>query len=226
MDILSDKGVNTREHLKPADLVRLWETHGIEWVKVRRINPGGILRSQTKGRSKGVNGGSDARLSISISAMSVATKKDEKEKAMLGGESSIVDPNYESLLQSVVYQRGANIFQQTWLCHNRYLIQQARKMDSLFLEIGVAFLAGALMGIAVAGRKGELFIGIPVKPYTLISSSTLTWLIPQLGLLIGISTGLAGAPAGVKVFGEEKTVYWREAAAGFVPHKYSLSNLC
>jgi hypothetical protein len=34
------------------------------------------------------------------------------------------------------------------------------------------------------------------------------------GLLIGLSIALAGAPSGVKVFGEEKPVYWRETASG------------
>ncbi|KAJ3305130.1 hypothetical protein HDU76_005060, partial [Blyttiomyces sp. JEL0837] len=117
-------------------------------------------------------------------------------------------------LSFIVQQRGASFWIQSWLCHNRYLIQQYRRIGALGLEIGVASLAGGLMGIAVSSQKGVLFVGVPISPYSLFSSSTLVWLIPQLGLLIGMSCGLAGAPAGVKVFGEEQTVYWREAAAG------------
>jgi ABC-2 type transporter len=33
-------------------------------------------------------------------------------------------------------------------------------------------------------------------------------------MLMGMAVGLAGSPAGVKTFGEEKLVYYREAAAG------------
>ncbi|KAJ3109992.1 hypothetical protein HDU96_006992 [Phlyctochytrium bullatum] len=117
-------------------------------------------------------------------------------------------------LEEIIKFRGASFMRQALLCHNRYIVQQYRLISALGLEIGVASLAGGLMGIAVADGAGELFIGVPVAPYQLISPATLQWLIPQLGLLIGISCGLAGAPAGVKVFGEEKSVFWREAAAG------------
>ncbi|KAJ3416423.1 hypothetical protein HDV05_001581 [Chytridiales sp. JEL 0842] len=194
MDILSDKGVNKRQHLTPMDLVKQWEKDGIQWVHSRR------------GRD--------------------APAQDLKGEKKEGWE----DPEYsskelESSLTSLVNTRGAPFLMQSLHCHNRYLIQQFRKLDSLGLEVGVASLAGALMGIAVMGQSGELFVGVVVSPFTLISSSTLTWLIPQLGLLIGIATGLAGAPAGVKVFGEEKTVYWREAASGHSPFAYFLGKI-
>ncbi|KAI9349485.1 hypothetical protein DFJ73DRAFT_659752 [Zopfochytrium polystomum] len=110
--------------------------------------------------------------------------------------------------------RGASFVRQAVLCHNRYMVQQYRRSVALGLEIGVASLAGGLMGIAIADVNGELYKGILVSPYELISASTLEWLVPQIGLLVGIACGLAGAPAGVKVFGEERSVYWREAASG------------
>ena len=72
------------------------------------------------------------------------------------------------------------------------------------------------MGMAVSSGTKEIFRGVVVSPYTLLSSSPLLWLLPQLGLLIGIAVGLAGAPAAVKVFGEELAIYWREAASGYV----------
>ncbi|KAI9344655.1 P-loop containing nucleoside triphosphate hydrolase protein [Obelidium mucronatum] len=117
-------------------------------------------------------------------------------------------------LEGIVKKRGSSIFTQIALCHNRYLIQQYRRAGSLAIEIGVASLAGGLMGIAIMGQDGMIFKGVIVAPYEALTPSTITWLIPQLGLLIGMACSLAGAPAGVKVFAEEQTVYWREAANG------------
>ncbi|KAJ3284820.1 hypothetical protein HDU79_007841 [Rhizoclosmatium sp. JEL0117] len=117
-------------------------------------------------------------------------------------------------LELIVQNRGAPLLTQIGLCHNRYLIQQYRRAGSLVIEIGVASLAGLLMGIAIMGQNGQIFQGVFVDPYSGLTPSTVEWLIPQLGLLVGMACGLAGAPAGVKVFAEEQTVYWREAANG------------
>ncbi|KAJ3127774.1 hypothetical protein HK100_009553 [Physocladia obscura] len=117
-------------------------------------------------------------------------------------------------LDDIASKRGSSLFTQVVLCHNRYLIQQYRRAGSLATEICVASLAGALMGVAVSAQNGELFKGIVVSPYAYITPSTQEWLIPQLGLLTGMACGLAGAPAGVKVFSEEQAVYWRESANG------------
>ncbi|KAJ3109532.1 hypothetical protein HDU97_005189 [Phlyctochytrium planicorne] len=188
MDILSDKGVNLRQHLSPEDLVNLWEAEGREWIK-KKYEEDGVPKANED----------------------PATKSSE--------ESNIEE------IDHVIKNRGASWLGQVLLCHNRYMVQQYRLVSALGLEIGVASLAGGLMGVAVADGAGELFIGVPVDPYSLISPATLQWLIPQLGLLIGISCGLAGAPAGVKVFGEEKSVYWREAAAGHNKLSYFLGKV-
>ncbi|KAJ3274969.1 hypothetical protein HK104_003993 [Borealophlyctis nickersoniae] len=94
------------------------------------------------------------------------------------------------------------------------MVQQYRTINGLALEVFVGSFAGLLMGISVQGAQGELYKGVYVKPYTLLSPAPLEFLVPLYGLLIGLAVGLAGAPAGVKIFGEEKPVYWREAAAG------------
>ena len=113
-----------------------------------------------------------------------------------------------------ISERGAPMWKQVWLNHNRYMLQQYRTWTSFVLEIGVASLAGLLMGVSLMGNAGVLFAGILIAPYTLISPSPVEWVVPLAGLLNGIAVGLSGAPAGVKTFGEERVLYWREAAAG------------
>jgi hypothetical protein len=111
-------------------------------------------------------------------------------------------------------QQGAPIWKQILLNHNRYMLQQYRTINSFILEVGVACLAGLLMGISTMGNSGQLYRGILIEPYTLVSAAPVEFVLPLFGLLIGLSVGLSGAPAGVKTFGEERVLYWREAAAG------------
>ncbi|KAI8929997.1 P-loop containing nucleoside triphosphate hydrolase protein [Entophlyctis helioformis] len=126
---------------------------------------------------------------------------------------------FHETVRDIVRERGAPVLRQIWYCHNRSLIQQMRQITSLVLEVIVGMLAGLLMGVAVQGTP-EMFIGLLVVPLTPLSVSPLQWLVPQYGLLIGMAVALAGAPAGVKVFGEEKPVYWRETASGHSPFAY------
>jgi hypothetical protein len=60
----------------------------------------------------------------------------------------------------------------------------------------------------------ELYMGVLKPPYTIISSAPMELIVPSVGLYISLAVGIAGAPAGVLAFGEEKAVFFREAAAG------------
>lgn len=60
----------------------------------------------------------------------------------------------------------------------------------------------------------ELYVGVLKPPYTLLSPSPLETLLPSVGMYVALAVGLAGSPAGVKTFGEEKVVFYREAASG------------
>jgi hypothetical protein len=90
----------------------------------------------------------------------------------------------------------------------------------LLLEIVVALAAGLLMVASVAAYKGELYMGIYNLPYSLLSPAPLIFIIPLYGLLIGFSVALSASPAGVRVFSEEKTIYWREASSGHSTSAY------
>ncbi|TPX35033.1 hypothetical protein SmJEL517_g02426 [Synchytrium microbalum] len=132
--------------------------------------------------------------------------------------TNIHDPVYGEefwqAVQVISANRGAFWWRQMMYCHNRSLVQQYRQWYSLAIEVFVAAIAGVLMGVSVQQFHGELYHGIWIAPYSLLTPAPLNWLVPLYGLLLGIAITIAGAPAGVRVFGEEKSVYWREAAAG------------
>ena len=109
--------------------------------------------------------------------------------------------------------RGAGFTAQMLHAINRSLVQQYRTATSFALELGVAVLAGGMMG-AAALAVPSLYIGILRPPYVYISPSPIENLLPSIGLFVALAIGVAASPAGVKIFGEEREVYFREASAG------------
>jgi len=103
---------------------------------------------------------------------------------------------------------------QIYLSHNRSILQQYRKMFSYYLEVMVGTLAGLMMGAATIAVETSVYQGVLSDLFVFISPAPNEVLLPQLGLLISMAIGVAGSPAGVLTFGEEKVVYWREAACG------------
>jgi hypothetical protein len=94
-------------------------------------------------------------------------------------------------VQQISANRGAFWWRQMMYCHNRSLVQQYRQWYSLAIEIGVAAVAGVLMGVSVQQFHGELYHGIWVSPYSLLTPAPLNWLVPLYGLLLGIAITLA-----------------------------------
>jgi len=119
-----------------------------------------------------------------------------------------------SALTTTIKSRGAYWYKQIWFCFLRSLVQQYRLKSSFFFELGVGALAGFLIGLAEVNQNGKNFRGIFLPPYELLSSSIDYSSVPQMALLVGLAIGLTASAPGVKIFGEEKLVYWREAAAG------------
>ncbi|KAL2068056.1 hypothetical protein VTL71DRAFT_16154 [Oculimacula yallundae] len=110
--------------------------------------------------------------------------------------------------------RGAQWYKQIYYCLSRSLLQQYRMKSSFFFEIGVGALAGFLIGLSQLSSNGQNFRGIYHSPYEWLSSSADYASVAQMSLLVGLAIGLTASAPGVKIFGEEKLVYWREAAAG------------
>ncbi|KAI8607512.1 P-loop containing nucleoside triphosphate hydrolase protein, partial [Chytriomyces sp. MP71] len=123
-------------------------------------------------------------------------------------------------MRQVAKLRGASFIRQFGLSHNRSLLQQSRLFTAFIIEAFVGFLCGLIMGIASGG--GEALTGMFIQPYTALGASPKYWFVGLYGLLVGLSISLAATPSGVKVFGEEKAVYLREAEAGHNIHAYYL----
>ncbi|KAL8679469.1 MAG: hypothetical protein Q9186_004245 [Xanthomendoza sp. 1 TL-2023] len=117
-------------------------------------------------------------------------------------------------LRRSIKSRGAPFHKQIYHCLLRSLLQQYRFRSSFFFEIGVSTLGGFLIGLAQFKAEGINFRGYYLPPYTILSSSIDYSSVPQMALLVGIAIGLIASSPGVKIFGEEKLVYWREASSG------------
>ncbi|KIV95082.1 hypothetical protein, variant 1 [Exophiala mesophila] len=131
----------------------------------------------------------------------------------------------EHSLAHSIKKRGASFPLQVWYCFRRAMLQQLRNRGSLFFEIGVGALAGAVIGLSAFSANGQLFRGIYHFPFTALSSAVDYQSAIQIGLLGGLAIGLAASAAGVKVFGDEKLIYWREAAAGHNRYAYYLGKV-
>lgn len=119
-----------------------------------------------------------------------------------------------SALNKTIQMRGAPWYRQTYFCLRRALLQQYRFKSSFYAEIGVASLAGLLLGLAETSQDGINFRGIFQHPYEQLSSSVDYESVPEMSLLIGVAIGMVASPPGVKIFGEEKLTYAREASSG------------
>jgi len=131
----------------------------------------------------------------------------------------------EDALKLSSKKRGAAFHMQVWYCFRRAMLQQIRNTGSFFFEVGVGALAGAVIGLSAFSGHGQLFKGVYHFPFTIISSAVDYQSAIQIGLLGGLAIGLAASAAGVKVFGDEKLTYWREAAAGHNRYAYYLGKV-
>jgi ABC-type multidrug transport system ATPase subunit len=152
------------------------------------------------------------------------TGKEESPPSPAGSSAAeaLGAPRPPQDLQATLALRGASFVQQFLLCHNRSLLQQYRQPSWLALELGVCVFAGGMMGIA-ATSVDELFSGILNEPFTPLSPAPNVQLLPSLGFFVSMAVGIAGSPAAVRAFGEERDVYLREVSAHHSGSAYFLA---
>lgn len=128
-------------------------------------------------------------------------------------------------LKAQIRKRGAPFHKQFYFCLRRAMVQQHRTISSLWFEIGVASLAGFLIGLAQNSQKGYNFHWIYSGNYVELSPALDPKSLPTMALLVAVSIGLTSAAPGTRVFGEEKLIYWREAASGHSRSAYYLGKI-
>ncbi|KAJ3257024.1 hypothetical protein HK103_005008 [Boothiomyces macroporosus] len=130
-----------------------------------------------------------------------------------------VDEAFHDNSTALVNERGVDLLRQIWYCHNLSILQQYRSLSTIGLEIFVGAGAGSLMGGSV-NSISEMYAGMFIAPYTLLSTSPFYWPVPQFGLLTGLAVALSAAPSGVRIFSEERPIYWRYTSSGHSPIAY------
>lgn len=133
--------------------------------------------------------------------------------SMLGGSS----------MHQALKKRGALRIKQLRLCLSRAFLQQYRAKGALLAEMGLATLAGLLLGLAENPKKGVLFVGLFNEPYGVLSTAMDFKSAPELALLMAIAIGLVAGAPGVKIFSEEMILHKREAEAGHSRVAYFLA---
>ncbi|KXJ88854.1 hypothetical protein Micbo1qcDRAFT_166302 [Microdochium bolleyi] len=146
----------------------------------------------------------------------------DKRASVMSLPSSDIQSNRKSI-QQVLRRRGAAHWKQFWLCLKRYFLQQFRTKTTLLFELGLALLAGFLLGLAENSKKGVMFIGLYHSPYEVLSIAMDFKSVPELSLLIAIAIGLISGAPGVKVFSEELLLHRRESEAGHSRISYFLA---
>lgn len=120
--------------------------------------------------------------------ISAPSKKDLTSKSVAVSLTPSVTPT-DTLLVKTSSRRGASWLRQFWLCFVRALRQQSRQTLSLMLELKVSSTAGLLIGLCVYNYKGRLFQGVYQGTFGLLSSTSNTSLVPQLGMFCSLAIG-------------------------------------
>lgn len=131
----------------------------------------------------------------------------------------------ETGLQRTICKRGAAWPIQVWYCFERASVQQTRQKSCFIMELGTAACAGGFIGLSTYPSNGSLFVGLFHPPFTLLSTRIDYLSTPQLALLSAMAIGLVASAPGFWIFGEERLVYFREAASGHSRSAYYIGKV-
>lgn len=139
--------------------------------------------------------------------------------------SMISTADQEAELKRTMKKRGASWYAQVYYCCKRSITQQVRLKNSFLFEIGTGAFAGGIIGLSAFTAEGQLFKGIYHDSFSIISHAVNYTSAPQLGLLGAMAIGLAASAPAVKVFGEEKLIFNREASSGHSMSAYYVGKM-
>ncbi|KAJ3354135.1 hypothetical protein HDU83_005741 [Entophlyctis luteolus] len=181
-----------------------------------RMNPADVLMDILSGRGELAPGVPPETQQTEFIVEQWESRLDSLDASTSGEEKSLEEDLTDSFALAAMAKisklRGASFLSQVVLAHNRYIKQQVRLVGAFIMEAFLGALAGAMMGLSTPG--GEVYQGIYVEPFSALSGSQDAVFLGLIGMINGIVIALVAAPPGVKIFGEEMAVYYREAAAG------------
>ncbi|KAJ3403833.1 hypothetical protein HDU80_003692 [Chytriomyces hyalinus] len=207
----------------PVKRAQSYFENSLGFVFNRDSNPADVLMDILSGRGKMKHEGPSMRIDAIVKFWEttgreqIQSTRDNNSgsfRSMPAINSVCDEADVEAVrtMAEMVNTRGASFLQQLWNAHQRSITQQSRTFGHLAMEIWVGTLSGLIMG--VAGRADEMYHGVLVSPYQQLSSNPNEWFLGLYGTLIGVAVAMAGGPAGVRLFGEERVIFWREAASG------------
>lgn len=109
--------------------------------------------------------------------------------------------------------RGASFVKQAFFCHNRSIIQQLREIKGFFVEIGLGAFTGFVLGLLILNYRGELYKGVYISPYTTLTTLPVEHVVPLGAFICGIAVAFTSSVPGVRIFSNEKPMFWREASS-------------
>lgn len=213
-------GVSFKPNDNPADIIMDYiAAHGAECAALWK-NGGGEQWLQEKALGNRASDEFDDSLAESVSHSLIQSKSLNKSNSI--PMETIPTADSKSLKNSSEFAldaapnsgdhvtRGATFFTQLWYVFIRSMKQQYIWFSSFILEMALAVAAGVIIGYSAQLP----FRGIAIEPYTSLTPSPEHTIIPQKALYIAMAVGIAAASAGVKAFGEDTVIFWRESSAG------------
>ncbi|TVY43730.1 ATP-binding cassette sub-family G member [Lachnellula occidentalis] len=141
--------------------------------------------------------------------------------------SNLDSPRLEQLisLHDLHKKQISPWYWQMYLCFCRDLKYQSRDSRTLVLEVFGGILTGLVMGLALYEFHGNLYHGIFVPPYQLLSSAVNYTQVPQVGVLCLFAITFASAAPSVSIFSVERLIFRRESHSGHSESAYFMGKV-
>ncbi|OBT63398.1 hypothetical protein VE03_07124 [Pseudogymnoascus sp. 23342-1-I1] len=128
-------------------------------------------------------------------------------------------------LHSLHRTRISPWYRQVYLCFSRDIKQQSRNKGSFLLELFASVLTGILLGLAMYEFKGQLYQGMYLPPFQILSSAANYTLVPEMGVLCCLAISFASAAPSVSAFTIETQLLRREFHSGHSESAYFVAKV-
>jgi ABC-type multidrug transport system ATPase subunit len=166
-----------------------FESHGYYFDP--RVNPADVLMDILSGKGVNEKNSYTSDNLVKLWALKKSTeaaaqakenvKNGEKLDAQTVSESQKSE-TFHSTVPELIKERGAGFFMQMYHCHQRSLMQQYAGANTFILECATSIFAGGVIALS-ASSQPYIYRGLYIQPLTLLSPSSMDWLVPCIYLL-------------------------------------------